>query len=89
MTLTAQQRLQRHGQRTTPLYLAEAATLWQTPKDTTGGNVSRGHDRKDEPLLAGQAKMWATPDAGVTGAKDAANRQGGPSRQAQATAQAG
>jgi hypothetical protein len=32
--------------------------LWQTPKDSTGGNVSRGGDRKDELLLAGQAQSF-------------------------------
>ena len=31
--------------------------MWQTPKDSAGGNVSRGNDRKAEPLLAGQAEQ--------------------------------
>ena len=38
--------------------------MWQTPKTSAGGNVSRGNDRRDEQLLAGQAQawqMWATP----------------------------
>ena len=36
---------------------------WQTPNTMTGGSVSRGHNRKDELLLAGQAKAagWQTP----------------------------
>jgi hypothetical protein len=38
---------------------------WDTPRGTGGGNVSRGHDRKDELLLAGQAQAagWATSRA--------------------------
>ena len=38
--------------------LAIEVRLWQTPKDSTGGNVSRGGDRKDELLLAGQAQSF-------------------------------
>lgn len=35
---------------------------FDTPRGTGGGNISRGHDRKNELLLAGQAKAcgWAT-----------------------------
>lgn len=36
-------------------------SLWQTPKSPDGGNTSRGNGRINEPLLAGQAKLWATP----------------------------
>lgn len=36
---------------------------WQTPNAMAGGSISRGNDRKDELLLAGQAKQWATPKA--------------------------
>ncbi len=32
------------------------AAIWQTPKGTGGGNVSRGNDRSGELLLAGQAQ---------------------------------
>lgn len=35
-----------------------AARNWQTPTSSAGGNSSRGHDRKGEQLLAGQAKNW-------------------------------
>lgn len=46
-----------------------ASQDWQTPKGTGGGNVSRGHDRAGELLLAGQAQkvsaQWPTPDACV------------------------
>lgn len=52
----------------------EGAALWQTPKAPTGGNVSRGHDRKGEPLLAGQAQMWSTPRA-ISGGVETAERK--------------
>jgi hypothetical protein len=34
---------------------------WARPQAGNGGSVSRGGDRIDEPLLAGQANQWATP----------------------------
>lgn len=37
---------------------SSSPTIWQTPKDSTGGNVSRSGDRKDELLLAGQAEEF-------------------------------
>jgi hypothetical protein len=40
---------------------------WQTPKDSTGGNISRSGDRKNELLLAGQAQTWNTPRASTAG----------------------
>jgi len=43
--------------------LTDAVKKWQTPKNSTGGNVSRSGDRKGELLLSGQAKSWATPTA--------------------------
>ena len=39
---------------------SSSPTIWQTPKDSSGGNVSRSGDRKDELLLAGQAETWPT-----------------------------
>jgi hypothetical protein len=44
--------------------LPRSAENWQTPKSPSGGNVSRGGHRKDEPLLAGQAERWAVPEIG-------------------------
>ena len=41
--------------------LTGASRQWQTPKTPSGGNTSRGHGRKGEPLLDGQAKAWKTP----------------------------
>ncbi len=49
-------------------------TLWQTPQvaNATGGQTSRGGNRKNEQLLTGQVKLWPTPAArdfkGVSGA---------------------
>lgn len=79
---------------------SQLAELWQTPKAPTGGNISRGHDRADEPLLAGQAKMWATPqghDGRRPGSDATSSQEYNLKRQveadfslpAQATAQAG
>ena len=42
---------------------SSSPTIWQAPKDSTGGNVSRSGARKDELLLAGQAERWPTPQA--------------------------
>jgi len=42
---------------------SSSPTIWQTPKDSSGGNVSRSGDRKDELLLAGQAEQWPTASA--------------------------
>lgn len=44
-----------------PMTLAKDVSLWTTPNAMAGGSVSRGGDRIDDPLLAGQAAMWATP----------------------------
>lgn len=41
--------------------LATDASLWARPQGAGGGSVSRGGDRIDEPLLAGQANAWPTP----------------------------
>lgn len=44
--------------------LAIAAQQWASPAAGGGGSVSRGGNRIDEPLLAGQAEqvtLWATP----------------------------
>lgn len=38
-----------------------AADQWASPGSMGGGSVSRGGDRVGEPLLAGQAELWATP----------------------------
>jgi hypothetical protein len=48
--------------------LEAQAIMWQTPGAAGGGHSSRGVDRKDEPLLAGQAyrlskALWPTPTA--------------------------
>ena len=51
--------------------------LWQTPKGVGGGNVSRGHKRKDELLLEGQAKNWQTPRTGTHGIPGADATHGG------------
>ena len=36
---------------------------WASPAAGGGGSVSRGNDRIGEPLLAGQASLWTTPQA--------------------------
>jgi hypothetical protein len=38
--------------------------LWPTPEGMAGGKTSRGGNRKDELLLSGMVKQWATPNAG-------------------------
>jgi hypothetical protein len=40
-------------------------TAWPTPNAMEGGQTSRGHARKDEPLMAGAAQLasWARPRA--------------------------
>lgn len=43
--------------------LEDQAGLWCSPGAMGGGSVSRGGDRVDEPLLAGQVQQWATPRA--------------------------
>lgn len=43
--------------------LQTAVMDWQTPGTFGGGNKSRSADRKNELLLAGQARDWATPAA--------------------------
>jgi hypothetical protein len=45
--------------------LEDQITLWQTPSvaDTMGGHLTRGGDRSGEPLLKGQAALFATPAA--------------------------
>jgi hypothetical protein len=37
--------------------------LWPTPEGMAGGKTSRGGNRKDELLLSGMVKQWATPQA--------------------------
>ena len=49
------------NQKNMPPSLHGAAEAWQTPKSPDGGNTSRGHDRKGEPLLDGQARSWGPP----------------------------
>ena len=43
--------------------VAERLTGWPTPNTMTGGQTSRGGDRKGEPLMAGAAALaaWPTP----------------------------
>ena len=43
--------------------LQESAEFWQTPSvaDVLGGHMSRSGNRKEELLLPGQAKAWASP----------------------------
>jgi hypothetical protein len=59
-----------HRRRLTVCGLGNAAQLvaWQTPSvaDGEGGHLSRSGNRRDEPLLPGQAKLaaWLTPQAG-------------------------
>ena len=50
--------------------LGQQAELWQTPGAAHGGHASRGKDRIDEPLLAGQAgrRAGAHPPGGPPGA---------------------
>lgn len=40
--------------------LTPSVELWSTPKTPEGGNRSRGHDRKDELLLNGQAEAHSS-----------------------------
>jgi hypothetical protein len=42
---------------------------WSTPNAMGGGQTSRGGDRKDEPLIGGEAQLagWATPKASRSG----------------------
>jgi hypothetical protein len=37
--------------------------LWPTPEGMAGGKTCRGGNRKDELLLSGTVKQWATPNA--------------------------
>jgi len=50
------------GPRNTITSLQVKVQLWQTPSVavTLGGNLTRGGNRADEPLLRGQAKLWPT-----------------------------
>jgi hypothetical protein len=51
-----------------------------------GGKISRGGNRKDELLLTGQVKAWASPHANChTGAGQAPEKQGAPNLQTQAS----
>lgn len=54
---------------------AQASMQWMSPAAGGGGSVSRGGDGIDEPLLAGQATFWATPD---TNTSTRSNGQRGP-----------
>jgi len=56
---------------------APSRSGWQTPKGTGGGNVSRGHGRKNELLAEGEAKAagwtlagWLSPTAQEAGNKN-------------------
>lgn len=42
--------------------LKSDASAWCSPAAGGGGSVSRGKDRIEEPLLAGRAAKWATPN---------------------------
>jgi hypothetical protein len=46
--------------------LCDQGAQWQTPLVPSGGQKSRGQDRKDEALLAGQAANWPTPGAMIS-----------------------
>jgi hypothetical protein len=59
--------------------LAMAVQCWATPNSMLGGSVSRGGDRVNEPLLAGQAQQWATPNARDHKGSDLPSRNGGAS----------
>lgn len=72
---TIEDRVAREGRATCSnlTTMAELA-FWQTPSvsDGTGGHLTRGGDRSNEPLLPGQAKLacWPTPDAQDFGSGD-------------------
>ena len=76
MAITAQQRLERHGQRTVPLYLAEAVTRWPTPQAYSHGPDSNppGITKLDIEVR----EMYPTPTSRDRGS-DAPSREGGPS----------
>lgn len=58
------------------LNLVSAAVIWQTPG--TDSFRSRGGDRKGEPGLDQQARMWPTPDANVRTGFNTAPGPAGP-----------
>lgn len=56
---------------------------WQTPNTLTGGQTSRGGDRKGELLLGGQVRRW--PTATVGDGKASGTRTGTPKAQSTAS----
>jgi hypothetical protein len=59
------QEVQMHGQAAleSSSSLGSRQGLWPTPEGMAGGKTSRGGNRKDELLLSGMVKQWATPNA--------------------------
>jgi hypothetical protein len=67
----------------TTLTTAVAAKLWPTPTEAcaTGGQTSRGGNRKNELLLSGMVKMFPTPtsgDAKASGSRNTENSNAHP-----------
>ena len=62
--------------------LAAQMTGWPTPNTMTGGQTSRGGDRKGEPLMAGAAQLagWPTPNASNGSGGGQAKRATNPDR---------
>ncbi len=58
-------RQEQHGQAApaSSSSLTSRQGLWPTPEGMAGGKTSRGGNRKDELLLSGMVKQWATPQA--------------------------
>lgn len=63
--------------------LTIASQLWSTPNGMAGGSVSRGGDRINEPLLAGQVEQWATPHTSSMMGPGTEGRGGGENIQTQ------
>lgn len=59
--------------------LATEVELWATLNAMAGGSVSRGGERVNEPLFAGQAQQWPTPNARDHKGSDLPSRNGGAS----------
>lgn len=66
-----------------------SSSAWQTPRSPPADNfTNRSGDRKDELLLGGQAKQWATPNVPTRGCEKAMDKRpesGGEDTQTQAT----
>ncbi len=73
-----------HVTRGTAETLTAAARDWATPNTMTGGQTSRGGDRKGELLLGGQVRRsWTTPTQDDAGGRATRYKQGGTSLSAQ------